>query len=142
MQLVPQQHVLLAQEPFLLEQGLELVLELALVNPREFADQRLQLANLLAAVRQLALDRRQLPLVPFGLIAHGMEGLPSSRGHRPAAWQPWPSGRKPGLARSGHQFQQPHLAARQGTVMDPLKARLAGQGFLFGARGEAGQALL
>lgn len=142
MQLVPQQQVLLAQQPFLLEQGLELLLELALINPREFADQRLQLANQLAGVGQPPLDRLQLPLVPFGLIAHGMAGGPSSKGDTAAAWQPWPSRRKRGPARSGHQFQQPHLAARQGTVLDPLKARLARQGFLLGAGGEAGQALL
>ena len=126
----------------MLQQGLELLLKLALIDLRELADQRLQLANVLAGVRQLPLDRVQLPLVPFGLIAHGMAGGPSSIGDTAAAWQPWPSRRKRGPARSGHQFQQPHLAARQGTVLDPLKARLARQGFLLGAGGEAGQALL
>jgi hypothetical protein len=80
LQLVPQQQVLLAQEPFLLQQGLELLLKLALIDLRELADQRLQLANVLAGVRQLPLDRVQLPLVPFGLIAHGMAGGPSSKG--------------------------------------------------------------
>jgi hypothetical protein len=78
--LVAQEQVLLAQEPFLFEQGLELLLELALVDRGELADQRLQLANVLAGVRQLPLDRLQLPLVPFGLIAHGMAGGPSSKG--------------------------------------------------------------
>jgi len=71
---------LLAQEPFLFEQGLELLRELALIDRGELADQRLQLANVLAGVRQLPLDRLQLPLVPFGLIAHGMAGGPSSKG--------------------------------------------------------------
>lgn len=78
--MVAQDQVLLAQEPFLFEQGLELLLELALVDRGELADQRLQLANVLAGVRQLPLDRLQLPLVPFGLIAHGMAGGPSSKG--------------------------------------------------------------
>ena len=80
LQLVAQDQVLLAQEPFLFEQGLELLRELALVDRGELADQRLQLANVLAGVRQLPLDRLQLPLVPFGLIAHGMAGGPSSKG--------------------------------------------------------------
>jgi hypothetical protein len=78
--LVAQDQVLLAQEPFLFEQGLELLRELALIDRGELADQRLQLANVLAGVRQLPLDRLQLPLVPFGLIAHGMAGGPSSKG--------------------------------------------------------------
>jgi hypothetical protein len=39
--LVPQQQVLLAQEPLLVQQGLELLLKLALVDLRELADQRL-----------------------------------------------------------------------------------------------------
>jgi hypothetical protein len=80
LQLVAQDQVLLAQEPFLFEQGLELLRELALIDLGELADQRLQLANVLAGVRQLPLDRLQLPLVPFGLIAHGMAGGPSSKG--------------------------------------------------------------
>lgn len=78
--MVAQDQVLLAQEPFLFEQGLELLRELALIDRGELADQRLQLANVLAGVRQLPLDRLQLPLVPFGLIAHGMAGGPSSKG--------------------------------------------------------------
>jgi hypothetical protein len=57
LQLVAQQQVLLAQEPFLLEQGLELLLELALVDLGELANQRLQLVNVLAGVGQLPLDR-------------------------------------------------------------------------------------
>ena len=101
MQLVAQQQVLLAQEPFLLEQGLELLLELALVDLGELANQRLQLANVLVGVGQLPLDRLQFPLVPFGWIAHGMAAGPGSRGQRTAAWQPWASRRKQGRRKQG-----------------------------------------
>jgi hypothetical protein len=78
--LVPQQQVLLEQQPFLFEQGLELLLELAFVDLGQLADQRFQFGNVLSGIRQLPLDRLQLPLVPFGLIAHGMAGGPSSKG--------------------------------------------------------------
>ena len=105
MQLVAQQQVLLAQEPFLLEQGLELLLELALVDLGELANQRLQLANVLVGVGQLPLDRLQFPLVPFGWIAHGMAAGPGSRGQRTAAWQSWASRRNQGRRKKGRRNQ-------------------------------------
>jgi hypothetical protein len=101
LQLVAQQQVLLAQQPFLLEQGLELLLELAPIDLGELANQRLELVDVLAGIGQLPLDRLQLPLVAFGWIAHGMDAGPGSRGQRTAAWQPWASRRNQGRRKQG-----------------------------------------
>jgi hypothetical protein len=76
--LVPQQQVLLEQQPFLFQQGLELLLKFAFVDLGQLADQRFQFGDVLAGVRQLALDRLQLAVVPWGWIGHGMACGPKS----------------------------------------------------------------
>ena len=76
--MVPQQQVLLEQQPFLFQQGLELLFKFAFVDLGQLVDQRFQFGDVLAGVRQLALDRHQLAVVPRGWIGHGMASEPKS----------------------------------------------------------------